>query len=440
MGIMGLLFAFNWMIGLILIAVALPTAIIRFIYARKLYGLSQQQTQKERQAAYYHSMLTDSQHAKDIRLFNIGPLFRERFSVLRQQLRKGRLSLSWRRSSADLLSQVLATAAIFGTFAFIVYRAVMGNITLGDMVMYYQAFQSGLGFLQAVLRGIAGLYEDNLFLTNFYQFLELNPKIRTPEQPEFLPEVSEKEISFEGVSFAYPATGRDVLTNINLKLAPGQVIALVGENGSGKTTLIKLLCRLYDPTEGRITVDGVDLCHLKPENWRREISVLFQDYVHYYLTARENIWLGNIESFPEEEKIVQAAKLSGADKGIRRLPQGYETLLGYQFRKGQELSIGEWQKVALARTFYRDARIIVLDEPSSAMDPLAEEKLFVQFRNMLEGRSAILISHRFSTVQMADYIYVMDQGKIVENGNHDELLKLNGRYARLYRTQANHYK
>ncbi|MBI2441093.1 MAG: ATP-binding cassette domain-containing protein, partial [Lentisphaerae bacterium] len=238
----------------------------------------------------------------------------------------------------------------------------------------------------------------------------------------------------------YPGSSQDVLSDVNLTLAPGQVIALVGRNGSGKTTLIKLLCRLYDPRAGKITIDGIDLRELDPIHWRREISVVFQDYVHYQLKARENIWLGNVAEKPDQELIVQAARFSGADPVIRRLPQGYDTLLSRWFQNGVELSAGEWQKVALARSFFRDARVVVLDEPTSSLDALAEAELFHQFRELVKGRSAILISHRFSTVQMADFIYVLDSGRIIEQGTHQDLLRQSGRYAALYQAQAAHYQ
>jgi ATP-binding cassette subfamily B protein len=231
-----------------------------------------------------------------------------------------------------------------------------------------------------------------------------------------------------------------VLESINLTIAPGQVIALVGENGSGKTTLMKLLSRLYDPDSGTVTVDGVDIRQLDPAKWRRQISVILQDYVQYQLPVWENVWLGDVETAPDREKIIEAAERSGADPAIRRLPQGYDTPLGCWFEQGRELSIGEWQKVALARAFLRDSHFVVLDEPTSALDPLAEAELFRHFRRVIQGRSAVLISHRFSTVQMADYIYVMDQGRVKEHGTHRELLERGGLYARLYLAQAAPYQ
>jgi ATP-binding cassette subfamily B protein len=284
------------------------------------------------------------------------------------------------------------------------------------------------------------LYEDNLFLTNYYEFLDLKPAIMSPDHPVPVPKPLTQTVEFENVHFSYPGGKKDVITGVSLALHSGEVIALVGENGSGKTTLVKLLCRLYDPDGGRITVNGIDLRDVDPVAWRKKISVVFQDYVHYYLTAAENIWVGDIEREQDSASIAAAANRSGADPVIRGLPEGYHTILGRWFSDGQELSEGEWQKVALARAFFRDSGIVVLDEPTSSLDPLAEAELFRNFLNILEGLSAVIISHRFSTVQMADRIYVLDKGRIIEQGSHEELLRLNGRYSLLFRTQAEHYQ
>jgi len=345
-----------------------------------------------------------------------------------------------KRTQYDVLSQAIATIALFGIFALIAYQALSGAITIGDLVMYYLAFQLGLGYIQTVFRAFAGLYEDNLFITTFYRFLDLKPKINAPAHPLPVPEPLQKGVVIDNVRFSYPNREKEVLKGVSITLNPREVIALVGENGSGKTTLVKLLCRLYDPTEGIIMADGIDIRHFDPVTWRKEISVLFQDYVHYYLSARENIWVGDVRKEPDPLRIMEAAQESGAAPVIRDLPRGYDTFLGHWFDNGQELSEGEWQKIALARVFFHDSGIVVLDEPTSSLDPLAESELFGHFRLLIKGRSAVLISHRFSTVAMADRIYVLDQGHIIEQGTHEELLRMNGKYAHLFRTQAEHYQ
>lgn len=440
LGVAVLIVSFSWVISLIVLFAAIPAVLVRYYYARKRYQFEQEKTETERQAWYYHWLLTDTSYAKEVRLFHLGDLFRDRFRDSRMVLREGRLQLAKHRTVADIISQAIALIALFGAFAFIAYAALTGAITIGDLVMYFMAFQLGLGFIQAILRSLAGLYEDSLFLTNFYQFLDLKPAIHSPEQPVPVPQQNDQKIEFRDVLFSYPGGVKEAVSGVNLTLNPGEVIALVGENGSGKTTLIKLLCRLYDPDSGNITVNGIDLRSFDPVAWRKEISVIFQDYVHYYLTAGENIWVGDVSREQDPAIIAKAANRSGADAVIQRLPDGYQTNLGHWFSGGQELSEGEWQKVALARAFFRDSNIVVLDEPTSSLDPLAEADLFRNFRHLLEGRSAILISHRFSTVQMADRIYVLDKGRIIEEGSHVDLLRLNGRYAHLFRTQAEHYQ
>ncbi|HEX3014529.1 MAG TPA: ATP-binding cassette domain-containing protein, partial [Methanobacterium sp.] len=299
--------------------------------------------------------------------------------------------------------------------------------------------QQGYSFLSSFLDGFANLYDDNLFMTTFYEFLNLKPTLIVPVDPKPVPKKIKQGISFENVGFIYPGQENRVLNSINLHINPGQFIALVGNNGSGKTTLIKLLCRLYDPTNGKIKFDGIDLRDFKTLDLRKEISIVFQDYTHYNLTARENIWFGNVDMPLNEKNIQRAAECSGANRIIDRLDNGYETILGKWLEDGTELSIGEWQKIALARAFFRESQIIVLDEPTSSLDPKAEEEVFKKFRQLAAGRMAIVISHRLSTVKMADSIYFLKNGKIIENGNHEELMALDGEYAQLFRTQAQYY-
>jgi ATP-binding cassette subfamily B protein len=283
------------------------------------------------------------------------------------------------------------------------------------------------------------LYDDHLFLRDFLQFLDLKPAIAAPEHPTPLPNHPVNEIRLSSVSFTYPGAQKPALQDISITIRKGEVIAFVGENGAGKSTLLKLLCRLYLPDAGTITVDDIDMNRIDPEAWRRRLSVLFQDYIRYQLTVEENIRVGDIERADEPGSIEKSARKAGADRMIQRFPNGYKTMLGKIFSGGQELSTGEWQKIALSRAFFRDAELILLDEPASSLDALAEAEIFRKFREVIQNRTAVIISHRFSTVQMADRIYVIEQGKIVEHGSHADLMALNGRYAEMFRAQADLY-
>lgn len=438
--IAGLLFWLHWGVVVLLLAVGIPGALVRLRYAKKVHVWQRQQTPKERQAWYFAWMITRDSHAKEIRLFDLGQFFMNRYRELRSQLLRESLAMTTKRTVAELLALSGATITVFGLFAFLAYRTMHGLTTLGDLVMYYQAVQRGQGYFRQVLNGFADLFENNLFLTNLYEFLDLKPRLIDPSRPTPVPRPMREGIVFHNVSFQYPADNKRVFENVNLTIRPGEHVALVGENGAGKTTLIKLLCRLYDPTVGKITIDGVDLRQCQMTELRREISVIFQDYARYHLTARENIWLGNINLPPDQEAIAAAARRAGIDGTIARLTNGYETILGKWFEGGEELSVGEWQKVALARAFLRDSQIIVLDEPTSAMDAKAEYEIFNNFHQLAKGRTALLISHRLSTVRMADRIYVMENGNIVESGTHDELVWRGGKYASLFESQARNYR
>ena len=439
-GIAAWIVALNWLLAVVLFAAAVPGAVGRLIYSRLLFGLDRNHTEQERRAWYYHSVLSDLAHAKELRLFDLGALFQARYREMRQAIRTDRLGLARRRLVFDLFAQALAVLALFGSLSWVAVQTVRGAVTLGDLVVYYLGLQTALTLLQTALRTLAGLYEDNLFLTNLYAFLDIVPTIVAPRRPQPVPSRITNGVVFRGVDFKYPGNTEDTLHDINMSLAPGEVVALVGENGSGKTTLVKLLCRLYDPSHGTMAVDGIDAKQFDPLRWRRAISVLFQDYARYSLSVAENIWLGDITMPPDLARIADAGSRAGAATAIGRLPRGYDTPLGRWFRGGHELSEGEWQKIGLARAFWRDASILILDEPSSALDPLAEADMVSRFRQLLDGRSAVVISHRLSTVQLADRIYVMDHGHIVESGTHAALLASRGRYAQLYQAQAQHYQ
>jgi ATP-binding cassette subfamily B protein len=313
-------------------------------------------------------------------------------------------------------------------------------MTLGDLVMYYQAMQRGQDLLRQLLSGFAALYEHHLFLSNLFEFLDLQQTVVTSVRYQPVPRPIRRGIVFDRVSFHYPTSTRMVLDSVSLTISPGEHVAFVGENGAGKTSIIKLLCRLYDPTTGSIAVDGIDMRHLDTMALRREISVIFQDYARYFLTARDNIWLGDVDLPPDQERIEAAARNAGAHEVITQLPQGYETILGSWFDSGIDLSIGEWQKIALARAFLRQAQVIVFDEPTSAIDAEAEYQLFQKLHRLTAGRTVILISHRLSTVRMADCIYVLERGSIIESGTHNELYGAGGTYTRLFDTQAEYYR
>ena len=440
LGILALLSSLNWMVPLLLSIATIPGILMRVRYTGKAYGRVSSWTESERQSDYFHTLLTTEPHAKEIRLFNLGSLFSQWFQTLRTKIRREKIYLATQQSRIDLITNGSATLAVCVAGGITAHQTIQGAITLGGFVMYYQAFGRGQGFLRELLTNLIGLYENSLFLQDFYQFLDLKPTIVEPEDPKPLSPSWETGIHLENVSFNYAHSQRSVLKNINLTIEPGEVVAIVGANGAGKTTLIKLLCRLYQPTMGTITLDGVDLGDYSMTELRRQISVLFQDYIHYQLTVKENIWLGDIEVEPDSERIWAAAHKAGAHPTIDRLPHGLDTRLGNWFEQGEELSIGQWQKIALARTFLRDARLVILDEPTSALDPQAEAEVFARFRQLVRGRTAIIISHRLSTIKMVDRILVLSDGQLAESGSHEELMQQQGLYARLFTTQAQHYQ
>ena len=438
--ILGLLWWLHWSIIFVLIAAAIPEFITQLRYADKLYTWRRRSTPKQRQAWYLNSMLVTDTHAKEIRLYGLGETFHRWFQEIRKNLRKERRTLEVHHTFFTLGGQAIATTAIFGLLIFIAYHTLYGLLTIGDTVMYFGAVQRGAASLQALGNSLYKLYSGNLFLVNLYEFLDLPPKVVSPSTPKAFPRPLQQGLVLDHVTFSYQNGTRSVVQDFTLSIRPGEHIALVGKNGVGKTTLVKLLCRLYDPLKGRITLDGIDLREFALADLRAEFSVIFQDFAKYQMTASQNIWLGNILQPSDTPLIEAAAKAAGAHEVITRLPQGYHTQLGKWFERGQELSIGEWQKISLARAFLRQSQILVMDEPTSAMDAKAEYELFQRFHQLAKDRMAILISHRLATVKMVDRIYVLDQGRIVESGTHDVLMRKSGQYAELFETQAQSYR
>ena len=439
-GMMVLLLSFHWSVSLLLVAAVLPGLLFRLKFSQRLFNWDRSQTSTQRHSFYYHFLLTGDAYAKEIRLFQLGPLFIQRFHDVRRTLRHEKLDIAKKRTVAEIAAHLATILALYGSFGFMAWRAVYGLISIGDLVMYYQAFQRGLNYFKNLLGNAASLYEDSLYLSNLFEFLDLQAQVREPLQPHPIFKKIESGLIVDNLSFSYPASERSVLQDVSFAVQPGEHIALVGENGAGKSTLIKLLCRLYDPTSGAIRIDGVDISDFRVRDLRRQISVVFQDFVRYHLRVQDNIWFGNTDLDADSPKIIDSAKAADVDAVIRSLPNGYESILGKMFEHGEELSIGEWQKIALARAFLRDAQIIILDEPTSALDAKAEYGVFKKFQQLARGKTAFLISHRLSTARLADRILVLDDGRIVENGSHDELISEGGVYAGMFEMQSHYYR
>jgi ATP-binding cassette subfamily B protein len=375
-----------------------------------------------------------------VRVFGFGPLVIERFADLRKSIRTALRRLSYQSQRRRFVTESVASVVGFSALAFIAYSAFRGSTTLGELVMYFGAFQVAMGSLRPALAGLAELYENNLFLSSLYEFLEVPRSVPEPARPKPVPTPWQSGLTAERVSFRYPGTDALVLDSVSLDIRPGEVVALVGRNGSGKTSLTKLLCRLYDPDNGSIAIDGVDVREFATADLRRQMSVIYQDFGRYHMTARENIRLGSPELNPDDPLIVAAARWAGIHDELMRLPEGYDTIMSRMLADGEELSIGQWQKLALARAYVRRSQLIILDEPTSSLDAAAEFTFFERFREMAQGRSALIISHRFSTVRMADRVFVLDGGRMIEQGTHATLIAAKGLYAELYGKQASYYE
>ena len=438
--IAGWLFLFHWAIVPVLVISMIPKALLRFHFAEKVHEWLVLTTPLDRQSKYFHELLTTDSMGKEVRLFSLGNMFAERFQKLRKQLRTEEMTLDRRWFSLEIGVDFLSTLAVFGLYCFVAYRTAFGLLTIGDLAVYFQAIQRSNGCMRTLLVSVSNLYKRSLFIENVWDFLNIQSTVVDPKFPRSVPQPFQVGLVLKDVSFSYPLAGKNILEDISLTIKPGEHIAIVGENGVGKTSLIKLLCRLYDPTEGSIELDGIDIKEFRLNDLRREIGIVFQDHVRYHLTARENIWIGDTLTSLDSSRIDEAVANAGAQGIITKLGRGYDTMLGRRFEGGEELSGGEWQKIALARAFFRDSQILILDEPTSAMDAKAEYELFQGFHSLTKGRMAILISHRLSTVKMVDRIYVLENGRIVESGTHDDLVDQSGRYARLFEMQAQKYR
>ena len=397
------------------------------------HALRRSQTAAERRGHYYDWLLTEPEPAAELRLFDLGPRIRSAYRTLRDTLRRRRLDLERRQGVALLAAGAFGLAVTGAATAWIVWRAIQGAYTLGDLALFYQAFSQGQRLLRSLLEQAGGMYGNVLFLGDLFEFLELEPTVTDPEDPLPMPRPLRNAIRIENVTFAYPGSETAALDRFDLDIPAGGVTALVGPNGAGKSTLLKLLCRLYDPQEGRVLLDDTDLRQLALSDLRGATSAMFQRPLRHSDTAAENIRLARSAAGDGEIRV--AGRAADFDEVARRLPDGYDTLLGKWFVGGTDLSGGEWQRLALARAFLRDAEILLLDEPTSAMDSWAEAEWMDRFRELAVGRTTLLITHRFTTARRADTIHVIDEGRVVESGSHEELLARGGRYAESWQRQ-----
>ncbi|HSF56512.1 MAG TPA: ABC transporter ATP-binding protein, partial [Candidatus Binatia bacterium] len=435
-----LLLRFSPWLVIILLAASIPAFIAETRFSEEGFRLLTRRAPETRQINYLARLLTEDTSAKEIKLFNLGDTLLARYMTLFDKFFREDKSLAVRRAVAGFGLGLIATLGFYGSYAWIVWHTVQGKISLGDMTLYLTIFRQGQSTFQAILSALGSIYENNLFMANLFDFLGLKPQMGVAARNRVLPVPLRKGIEFRGVGFRYPESEEWALHDINLTIRPGEKIALVGPNGAGKTTLIKILTRLYDPTEGTILIDGIDIRELDPVDLRQRIGVIFQDFVRYHLPASENIGFGQIEALDDMDQIIASARKSGAHSVVESLPEGYQTMLGRWFHGGHELSVGQWQKIALARAFMRDAEILVLDEPTASLDAETEYEIFRHFHELTIGKTAILISHRFSTVRMADRIVVIQEGRIIEIGSHENLLRQQGIYAHLFSMQAEGYR
>ena len=427
-----------WAVAILLLA-GLPAFIAEAKFSGDAFSLFRWRSPDTRMQMYLEAVLARDEHAKEVKLYNLGDRFLGRYQSIFKKLYTADRALAIKRDVWGFALGLVATVALYGAYAWIAVSTVRALITLGQMTMYVMLFRQGQSAVTASLSAVGGMYEDNLYLSTLYDYLET--EVEPPAGDAKRGPHPEDGVRFENVSFSYPGAEEPALQGVTLHLKPGNSLALVGENGSGKTTLIKLLTRLYEPTTGRILLDGLDLKEWNEDALRERVGVIFQDFIRYQMLVGENVGAGDESHFEDQARWKDAAVKGQASDFIDTLPQKYETQLGKWFKDGRELSGGQWQKIALSRAFMRTrADILVLDEPTAAMDAQAEADVFERFRQLARDRITILISHRFSTVRMADQIAVLDRGRIVEMGSHEDLMKLDGRYAHLFTLQARGYR
>jgi ATP-binding cassette subfamily B protein len=428
-----------WFLVLLVLTV-LPAFLGETRFTMLAYSILYRWTPERRELDYLRLLGASNQSAKEVKIFGLGNWLVERSRELFERFYRENKALAVKRAISGSLLNLLPTAGYYSAYAVIIYRTIQGQLTIGDLTFLAGAFSRSRGLIENLFSSLNNIAEQALYIKDLFDFFEVKPEIETKPNSLPAPRPIRSGYEFRNVSFAYPGSSTRVLSNVSLRLEPGEKIALIGENGAGKTTLVKLLARLYDPTEGEILLDGADLREYNVEDLRREIGVIFQDYMRYDMLAKENIGLGRIEELANASRIENSARKSLADSVIDSLPRGFDQMLGRRFENGIDLSAGQWQKIALARAYMREAQVLILDEPTASLDARAEYEVFLRFADLTQGRMAVLISHRFSTVRMADRILVLEHGRITEQGTHHELVALGGRYAELFELQAAGYR
>jgi len=435
---LGILWFSPWLV-VILVAAVVPAFLGESHFAFLGYSQNIRQTPVKRQLDYLRVLGASKESAKELRLFGLSGFLSAEYARLSNGIYDENVRLAGKRLWAGAALSLVSTAGYYSAYAYVIYRTVTGALTWGTLQFLAGALAGAAANIQNVFATFSSIADQSLFLTDLVEFMRVRPKIGSKPGALPAPRPIRDGFLFEQVSFAYPGSPRRILDRLDLRIVPGERIALIGENGEGKTTLVKLITRLYDPAGGRILLDGVDLREYSMEDLQSQIGVIFQDFMRYEMTVRENIAVGRIGAV-EDGAVRGAAHKSLADQVIEKLPNGYGQLLGLRFEGGVDLSGGEWQKVALARAYFRDAQVVILDEPTASLDARSEYEVFQRFAELTEGRTALLISHRFSTVRMADRIVVLENGRIAEQGSHDKLLSLGGRYSHMFEMQAAGYR
>ncbi|MBN2364465.1 ABC transporter ATP-binding protein [candidate division WOR-3 bacterium] len=435
-GTAALILSFSRVAGFVLFAAVVPGTAVHMFFVKKTYKWQKEVTKYERETWYYSFLLTSEGSAKELRLFGIAGLFKERFKNFRKMLRGQLLSIKKKRAASDFAAQTLSSAVLAALLVYLTSETYGGILSLGNLVMFFQAFQRGQGSLRSLLGGFVGLYESGLFLSYFSDFLGLKSRTAVSILPQVVKAECRHRVKIEDVTFSYPGSPDKALKRVNMDFERGRVTAIVGGNGSGKTTVAKLICRFYDPDEGRVIADDTDLRQIEPETWFESVSAVYQDFQKYQLTAGENVWLGDIIRQNDFSSIKEIAEKARIKTVIEKMEKGFDTRLGRWFEGGRELSAGEWQKIAIARCLFKKASVYVFDEPTAYLDALSEESVMEALREAAKEAAVILISHRFSNVVKADYVYVLENGEISEEGLHKELIEKNGIYASSYLYQT----